>query len=438
MLEYHRIQAGSFFMLELKAMRENPHEIERRLRTRDPHISLKKLLALDEERRRILQTAEAKKSQRNQASEQIAQLKRERKDVEAQQAIAEMGRLADEIKALDGRLAVLEAQLKEILDQLPNLPHPSVPVSQNKFDQVILREYKPKPTFSFPAKSHLELVESLGILDFPRAAKIAGSRFPLYKGAGALVEMGLIQFMFKYQVEQNGYTPIIPPYLGNEESFYASAQFPKFREQVYEIPADGLFINPTAEILLANIHRDEIFGADALPIKYAGYTACFRREAGTYGEEEKGLIRMHQFNKVELFKFTKPEESYEEFEKLCEDAEDILRELGLHYRAVLLPTCDMSLQAAKTVDLEVWVPSQDRYYEVSSISNCEDYQARRGNIRYRPSKDARPQFVHMLNGSGLATSRLFIAILENNQQPDGSVLLPEPLRDYVGTDRLRP
>jgi seryl-tRNA synthetase len=425
-------------MLDLKLIRENPQEIERRLQTRDPSISLGKLLAMDEERRKIIGQVEELKSRRNKASEQIGHFKREKKEADAQRMITEMGKLADQIKAFDEKLTALETQIEDIMDRLPNLPHPSVPVSQNKFDQKILRVHKEKPEFSFKPKTHLELAEVYGVLDFPRAAKIAGSRFPLYKGKGALLELGLIQFMFKYQVTQNGYTPVIPPYLGNAQSFYASAQFPKFREQVYEIPEDNLFVNPTAEIVLANVHRDEILEVDQLPIKYAGYTACFRREAGTYGEEEKGLVRMHQFNKVELFQFTKPEESYAAHEQICEDAEDILKELGLHYRAALLPSCDMGLAAAKTVDLEVWIPSQNRYYEVSSVSNCEDFQARRGNIRYRPSKDAKPQFVHMLNGSGLATSRLFIAILENNQQPDGSVIIPEPLRDYVGTDRLKP
>jgi seryl-tRNA synthetase len=425
-------------MLDLKLIRENPQEIERRLQSRDPGISLKKLLEMDEERRKVIGEVEELKSQRNKASEQIGQFKREKKEAEAQKVIAEMGKIADQIKSMDERLAGLEAQIKDILDRLPNLPHASVPVSQNKFDQKIVRVFKEKPEFSFKPKTHLELAEKYNILDFPRAAKIAGSRFPLYRGMGAMLEFGLIQFMFKYQVTKNGYTPVIPPYLGNEQSFYASSQFPKFREQVYEIPEDKLFVNPTAEIVLANIHRDEILEAEHLPIKYAGYTACFRREAGTYGEEEKGLVRMHQFNKVELFQFTKPEESYAVHEQMCEDAEDILRELNIHYRAALLPSCDMGLAAAKTVDLEVWIPSQNRYYEVSSVSNCEDFQARRGNIRYRPNKEAKPQFVHMLNGSGLATSRLFIAIIENNQQPDGSVIIPEPLRDYVGTDRLKP
>jgi seryl-tRNA synthetase len=249
--------------------------------------------------------------------------------------------------------------------------------------------------------------------------------------------MALVQFMFRYQTEENGYEPIFPPFLGNEESFYTSSQLPKFQEDVYYCERDGLYLNPTAEVLLANMHRGEILQADELPKRYAAFTTCFRREAGAAGEEERGLIRMHQFNKVELFIFTKPEDSYAALEKLIADAEDILKELDIHYRVTLLPTCDLAQQAAKTVDLEVWLPSQGKYYEVSSCSNCEDFQARRGNIRYRPEPEAKPEFVHMLNGSGVATSRLFAAILENNQQPDGSVIVPEPLRDYVGADVLK-
>jgi seryl-tRNA synthetase len=301
-----------------------------------------------------------------------------------------------------------------------------------------LREFGQKPQFSFPFKNHIELGEQLGLLDFPRAAKIAGSRFPLYRGKGALLEMALISFMMRYHTEKNGYIPIFPPFLGNPESFFAAGQLPKFADQVYFCPEDKLYLNPTAEVLLTNLHRDEILDGSQLPLKYCAYTACFRREAGTYGEEEKGLIRMHQFNKVELFKFTKPEESYQELESLVEDAEDILKELNVHYRVALLPTCDLAQQSAKTIDLEVWIPSQNRYYEVSSISNCEDFQARRGNIRFRREKGSKPEYVHTLNGSGLATSRLFVAILENNQQPDGSVLIPKPLQEYVGTDRLTP
>ncbi len=424
-------------MLSLQRIRENPKEIERRLQTRDPQIKLDGLLRLDEERRSLIAQTEDLKRQRNEGSEQIGKLLREKKEKEAQALKDEMKRISDRIKQLDDELQQKETRISDLLARLPNVPHESVPISLNKGDKKVLREYKAKREFDFPFRSHLELGEALNILDFPRAAKIAGSRFPMYKGLGAKLEMALITFMFKYQVEKNGYTPIFPPFLGNELSFFTASQLPKFKDDVYCIEKDGLYLNPTAEVLLANLHRDEILEAEQLPLKYAAYTACFRREAGTYGEEEKGLIRMHQFNKVELFKFTKPEDSYMELEKLVEDAEAILKELDLHYRVTLLPTCDLAQQSAKTIDLEVWIPSQGRYYEVSSCSNCEDFQARRGNIRFRREKNAKPEFVHMLNGSGLATSRLFAAILETNQQKDGSIVVPEPLRDYMGADVIR-
>jgi seryl-tRNA synthetase len=424
-------------MLDLKLIRENPEEVERRLRTRDEGIRLDGLLALDEERRAIIREAEELKARRNEGSKQIGMLLGAALEEEARLLKGEMARLAERIKELDERLKKAERELKDLLIRLPNLPHQSVPVSPRKGDKVVLREYKGKPSFASPFKSHLELGEALGILDLPRGARIAGARFPLYRGRGALLELALVQFMLRYQTEQNGYEPIFPPFLGNEESLYTSSQLPKFQEDLYYCERDGLYLNPTAEVLLANLHRGEILEAAELPKRYAAFTTCFRREAGAAGEEERGLIRVHQFNKVELFKFTKPEGSYDELERLIEDAEDILRELELHYRVTLLPTCDLAQQAAKTVDLEVWLPSQGKYYEVSSCSNCEDFQARRGNIRYRPSREAKPEFVHMLNGSGVATSRLFAAILENNQQPDGSVLVPEPLRDYVGADVLR-
>ncbi|MFQ6118007.1 MAG: serine--tRNA ligase, partial [Candidatus Bipolaricaulia bacterium] len=400
-------------------------------------IRLDGLIKLDEERRALIREVEELKAKRNEGSKRIGKLLGAGQKEEAERLKGEMARLAERIKELDNRRKEVEQELKALLVRLPNLPHPSVPVSTEKGDKVVLREYKSKPQFDFPLKSHIELGEALGILDFPRAARIAASRFPLYRGRGALLELALVQFMFRYQAEENGYEPIFPPFLGNEESFYTASQLPKFQEDIYFCERDGLYLNPTAEVLLANLHRGEILQADELPKRYAAFTTCFRREAGAAGEEERGLIRTHQFNKVELFKFTKPEDSYAELESLIEDAEDILKELGLHYRVTLLPTCDLAQQAAKTVDLEVWLPSQGKYYEVSSCSNCEDFQARRGNIRYRPAPEAKPEFVHLLNGSGVATSRLFAAILENNQRKDGSVIVPEPLRDYVGADVLR-
>ena len=424
-------------MLNLRLIRENPEEVERRLRTRDEEIELDGLLKLDEERRALIREVEDLKARRNEGSKRIGKLLSEGHIEEAERLKGEMARLAERIRELDDKRKEVEQELRDMLIRLPNLPHPSVPVSTRKGDKVVLREYKSRREFDFPPKSHIELGEALGLLDFPRAARIAGARFPLYRGRGALLEMALVQFMFRYQTEENGYEPIFPPFLGNEESFYTSSQLPKFEEDIYLCERDRLYLNPTAEVLLANMHRGEILPADGLPKKYAAFTTCFRREAGAAGEEERGLIRTHQFNKVELFWFTKPEESYAILEQLIEDAEDILKELDIHYRVTLLPTCDLAQQSAKTVDLEVWLPSQGKYYEVSSCSNCEDFQARRGNIRYRPEPEAKPQYVHMLNGSGVATSRLFAAILENNQQKDGSVIVPEPLRDYVGADVLR-
>jgi seryl-tRNA synthetase len=281
----------------------------------------------------------------------------------------------------------------------------------------------------------LEIGEEKGILDFRRAAVIAGARFPMYVGLGARLEMALIQFMFFHHVEK-GYTPILPPFLANETSFVVSSQLPKFADDVYHCEKDGLYLNPTAESLLANLHRDEIFAAEDLPLKYVAYTPCFRREAGTYGEEERGLIRVHQFNKVELFKFTVPDASYRALEELVADAEAVLQALEMHYRVTLLPTQDLAQQSSKTIDLEVYLPGQDRYYEVSSCSNCEDFQARRANTRYRPAPEEKPEYVHTLNGSGLATSRLVAAILENNQMRDGRVRVPRVLQERVGVEFL--
>ncbi len=421
-------------MLDLKAIRANPAAMEERLKRRDPSLSLGNFPQLDAERRQIIQKVESLKHQRNEASEQIAALKRARQADEAQQLIAQMGQIAAQIKELDAELSQTDSAIGQLLSRLPNPPHDSVPVSYDKADKVVIREYGQKPQLDFAYLNHVELGKRLKMLDFERAARIAGARFALYKGLGARLEMALIQFMFQYQITQNGYTPILPPHLGNRQSFYTSSQLPKFAEDDYYVERDDLYLNPTAEVMLCNLHRGEILEAEELPINYVAYTACFRREAGAAGGEERGLIRMHQFNKVELFKFVHPKDSYQELENLVQDAEDILQALQLHYRVVLLPTGDLGFQASKTYDLEVWLPSQGRYYEVSSCSNCEAFQGRRGEIRYRPAPGAKLEFVHTLNGSGLATSRLFAAILENNQRPDGSVVVPAVLHDGVGTD----
>ncbi|TFH11869.1 MAG: serine--tRNA ligase, partial [Candidatus Atribacteria bacterium] len=410
-------------MIELRLIREQREDIEARLRTRDASVDLSEIVDLDERRRELISQVEQLKAERNQGSQEVGRRKRDGES--ADELMASLAQLADRIALLDDELRDAQSRIDELLSLLPNVPHESVPVGK-KDDYVVLKTVGEKPEHTFPVKHHLELAESKGILDFARAAMIAGAKFPMYVGAAARLEMALIQFMF-FRHANHGYTPVLPPFMANSRSFYVSSQLPKFKDEIYHCERDDLYLNPTAESLLVNLHQDEILEAADLPKQYVAYTPCFRREAGSYGEEERGLIRMHQFNKVEMFKFTTPESSYDELEKIIADAEGVLQALGLHYRVVLLPTQDMAQQATKTVDLEVYLPGQGRYYEVSSCSNCEAFQARRGNIRYRPAPKEKPQYVHTLNGSGLATSRLMAAILENNQGEDGSVRIPEVL-----------
>ena len=417
-------------MLDIRQLRENRDEIEARLRTRDPSIDLRELLDFDEQRRQIIAEVEDLKAERNAGSQDVA--KRKRAGEDASDLLARLAEVSDRVSELDDQLRQVEGSIDDVIGRLPNIPHPSVPVGA-KDDKVIAKEVGEKPRDG--VVPHLELAEEKGILDFPRAAAIAGARFPMYVGLGAQLEMALIQFMF-FRHARNGYTAVLPPFVANAESFYVSSQLPKFADDIYQIEKDALYLNPTAESLLVNLHRGEILQADDLPKKYVAYTPCFRREAGGYGEEERGLIRVHQFNKVEMFQFTTPETSYEALDALIADAEGVLKALGLHYRVAVLTTEDMAQQASKTVDLEVYLPGQGRYYEVSSCSNCEAFQSRRGNIRYRPKPKAKPQFVHTLNGSGLATSRLMVAILENNQQPDGTVRIPEVLQPILGVETL--
>jgi seryl-tRNA synthetase len=419
-------------MLDIQRLRKDPEGVESRLQTRDPSIELDEILQLDEKRRSLTIEVEQLKARRNQGSQEVARLKKAGED--AVGLIASLSTLAEEIAARDKELKQVSGRVHDLLLSLPNLPHPSVPVGA-KEEKVVLQHYGKRPAFAFPVRHHLEIGEEKGILDFRRAAMIAGTRFPMYVGLGARLEMALIQFMFFHHVEK-GYTPILPPFLANETSFVVSSQLPKFADDVYHCEKDGLYLNPTAESLLANLHRDEIFAAEDLPLKYVAYTPCFRREAGTYGEEERGLIRVHQFNKVELFKFTVPEASYRALEELVADAEAVLKAMEMHYRVTLLPTQDLAQQSSKTIDLEVYLPGQDRYYEVSSCSNCEDFQARRANTRYRPAPEEKPEYVHTLNGSGLATSRLVAAILENNQMRDGRVRVPRVLQERVGVEFL--
>lgn len=417
-------------MLDIHRLREDPIGIEKRLQSRDPSIDLTEILELDERRLSLIQQVEERKAERNRGSQEVGRLKKDGKDTT--KLIASLSSLAEEIAHLDDELKQVSTRIDHLLALLPNVPHPSVPVGA-KEEKVVLRSYKESPLFDFPIKHHLEIGEEKGILDFGRAATIAGARFPMYVGMGARLEMALIQFMFFYHVK-NGYIPVIPPFLANSESFFVASQLPKFADDVYYCEKDDLYLNPTAESILVNLHRGEILSLEDLPLNYVAYTPCFRREAGTYGEDERGLIRVHQFNKVEMFKFTAQEASYSELGQIVADAEGVLQVLGIHYRVTLLSTQDMAQQSSKTIDLEVYLPGQGRYYEVSSCSNCEDFQARRGNTRYRPAVLGKPLYVHTLNGSGLATSRLLAAILENNQMKDGRVRIPEVLKELVGAE----
>jgi seryl-tRNA synthetase len=419
-------------MLDIRQIREDREGVEARLRTRDPSIDLGEVLSLDEERRRLIGEAEELKAERNRGSQEVG--RRKQAGEEAGDLLRRLSEIADRISTLDGALRDVESRIEGQLGLLPNLPHVSVPTGEKEANR-ILKSVGEKPEPGFPIRHHQEIGEEKGILDFRRAATIAGARFPMYVGAAARLEMALIQFMFFHHVDR-GYVPILPPFLANAMSFYVSSQLPKFADDVYHIEKDDLYLNPTAESLLVNLHRDEILSRDELPRSYVAYTPCFRREAGSYGEEERGLIRVHQFNKVEMFKFTTPDTSYDALEALIADAESVLEMLGVHYRVVLLATGDMAQQSSKTVDLEVYLPGQGRYYEVSSCSNCEAFQARRGNIRYRPAPKERPEFVHTLNGSGLATSRLMAAILENNQTENGRVRVPQALQAMVGAETI--
>ncbi len=423
-------------MLDIREIRERPEEVLARLRRRDPAVDLSRVLSLDEERRGLIRQVEELRRKRKAGSEEVARLQREGKPVEAQARIASLKALSGKLKELEESLSQVEKELGEELLRLPNLPHESVPTG-TKEEKVLLRSWGEPPKFDFQPRHHVELAKDLGLLDLERAAKITGARFPMYVGLGARIELALIHWMFELHVREHGYIPVLPPILANPTSFLVSGQLPKFADELYHCPEDNLYLNPTAESLLVNLHRDEILPEEALPLRYVAYTPCFRREAGSYGEEQRGLIRVHQFNKVELFHFTTPERSYEDLEELVGHAERVLQALGLHYRVMLLPSQDLAQQSAKTIDLEVWLPGQGRYYEVSSCSNCEAYQARRGNIRFRPAAGGKPEFVHTLNGSGVATSRLFAALLEQNQRPDGSVALPPLLAELVGVEVLR-
>jgi seryl-tRNA synthetase len=416
-------------MLDVKWLRENREEAERRLATRGEEAPLDAFEELDGKRRKLLREVEELKELRNRVSEEIGTMKKEGKD--ASPKIKAMREVGDRIKEMEKDLAVIEEELQAVLLKIPNLPHPSVPVGADSEDNPEIRKWGTPPSFSFPPKNHWDLGEELGILDFGRAAKIAGARFVLYKGMGALLERALANFMLDLHTRQHGYQEVLPPFLAHRRSFLGTGNLPKFEEDLFHIADSDYYLVPTAEVPVTNIHRDEILLEGELPIRYVAYTPCFRREAGSHGQDTRGLIRLHQFNKVELVKFVEPESSYEELESLTRDAEEVLQRLGIHYRVVALCTGDIGFSAAKTYDIEVWLPAQGLYREISSCSNFEDFQARRATIRYRPGGKGKARFVHTLNGSGLAVGRTVVAILENYQQEDGSIQIPEALRPYM-------
>jgi len=417
-------------VLDVKFVRENIELVRQMLRSRQSELDLTPLLELDETRRRILVGVEEKKHRRNVASEEISKLKKEGKD--ASSLVEEMRELGQEIKVLDQQLDEVDHRFREFLLIIPNVPDRTVPVGSGEKDNREIRTWGEKPAFDFKPRPHWEIGEGLGILDFERGAKITGARFTLYWGAASALERALICFMLDTHTKRHGYTEVLPPFMVNSASMKGTGQLPKFKDDLFKLDGWDYWLVPTAEVPVTNIHSDEILEESVLPRYYTAYTPCFRSEAGSHGKDTRGLIRQHQFNKVELVKFTRPEDSYVELERLLEDAETILQELGIHYRVIVLCTGDLGFSASKTYDIEVWLPGQDTYREISSCSNFEDFQARRANIRFRRKGRSRTDLVHTLNGSGLAVGRTLVAILENFQQEDGTVVIPEVLRPYMG------
>ncbi|WP_096156136.1 MULTISPECIES: serine--tRNA ligase [Bacillus] len=418
-------------MLDLKLLRANFEEVKEKLQHRGEDLTdLNHFEALDVRRRELLMQTEQLKSKRNDVSQQVALLKREKQD--ADQLITEMREVGDQIKELDEELRGVEEKLESLLLSIPNIPHESVPVGTTEDDNVEARIWGEVRNFEFEPKPHWEVADELGILDFERAGKVTGSRFVFYRGLGARLERALFNFMLDLHVDEHGYTEVLPPYLINRASMTGTGQLPKFEEDAFLIEKEDYFLAPTAEVPVTNIHRDEILTDEMLPINYAAFSACFRSEAGSAGRDTRGLIRQHQFNKVELVKFVKPEDSYAELEKLTGHAEKVLQLLGLPYRVLSMCTADLGFTAAKKYDIEVWIPSYGTYREISSCSNFEAFQARRANIRFRRDPKAKPEHVHTLNGSGLAIGRTVAAIIENYQQEDGTILIPEVLRPYMG------
>jgi seryl-tRNA synthetase len=433
-------------MLDIKLIREKPDFVKERLATRGAgdEARVNGVLELDEKRRQILKEVENLKALRNKVSKEIGALMGQKKAEEAEARKKETREMGDKISALDKQVADIDAERDALMLQLPNLPHESVKVGKSAEDNPVVRVHGEKPNFSFKPKSHVELCESLKLVDFARAAKLSGSGFLLYTNWGARLERALIQFLLDLHVGEHGYTEVSPPFMVGPQCLEGVGQFPKFKDQYYGV-AEGddkeklgkLYLVPTAETPVANIHREEILPEKNLPVFYCAYTPCFRGEAGAAGVGTRGMIRVHQFDKVELIKIVKPETGYEELEKMVANAEKVLQLLGLHYRVIMLCTGDMGFGSAKTYDIEVWAPGQGSYLEVSSCSNCEDFQARRMNLRFK-TEGGENKFPHILNGSGTALARLFVALIESNQQPDGSVRIPVPLQPYLKTEKITP
>ncbi|MDI6618488.1 MAG: serine--tRNA ligase [Clostridiales bacterium] len=420
-------------MLDLKRIRTDLQGVKDAMKIRGEDFDLSlldKVVELDEKRRKMITEAETLKSKRNSDSQKIAKLKK--KGDSAEELLAELKQLSDKVKEYDDKVANLDSEIYELMLTIPNIPNPTVPVGKSDADNLELRKWGTPRKFGFDAKAHWDIGVDLDILDFEDAAKVTGSRFTFYKGAGARLERACINFMLDLHTTKHGYKEIFPPYMVHRRSMIGTGQLPKFEEDAFKVAGTDYFLIPTAEVPVTNIYRDDILDGDKLPIKHVAYSACFRSEAGSAGRDTRGLIRQHQFNKVELVKFVKPETSYDELEKLTHDAEEVLQILGLPYRVVKICTGDLGFTAAMKYDIEVWMPSYGRYVEISSCSNFEDFQARRANIKYRPAPKQKPQFVHTLNGSGVAIGRTVAAILENYQQQDGSVIVPTALINYMG------
>lgn len=418
-------------MLDIKLLRNDIENVKNALKHRNEKVNeIDSFNELDTKRRQLLQESESLKNKRNTVSQEVANLKKSNNV--AEELIVEMRMVGESIKILDEKIRVLDDQIYQIMLTIPNIPHASVPIGETEEDNIPIKFWGEKPIFDFEPKPHYEIAENLSIIDFERATKVTGSRFVFYKGLGARLERALINFMLDLHIDSHGYEEIIPPYIVNRDSMTGTGQLPKFEEDLFKVSDTDYFLIPTAEVPVTNFHRDEIFSNEELPKYYVAYSACFRSEAGSAGRDTRGLIRQHQFNKVELVKFVRPEDSYEELEKLVKDAERVLQLLELPYQILNMCTADLGFTAAKKYDIEVWLPSFNTYREISSLSNFETFQARRANIKYRPDKKAKPEFVHTLNGSGLAIGRTVAAILENNQQMDGSVKIPEVLKPYIG------